>query len=97
MCKSEIFAELLDAVAKETEISKELILSECKKSDVVDARSILVKLLSDKGFYPTQIAEMMNKKYHTIKKILKCYPVRELNCKMLSTYFERINNCILTN
>ena len=42
MCKSEIFAEILNLVGKETEVSTELILSSSKVTEVVDARSIVV-------------------------------------------------------
>ena len=41
MCKSEIFAEILNIVGKETEVSTELILSSSKVTEVVDARSIV--------------------------------------------------------
>lgn len=36
MCKSEIFAEILNIVGKETEVSTELILSSSKVTEVVD-------------------------------------------------------------
>lgn len=39
MCKSEIFAEILNIVGKETEVSTELILSSSKVTEVVDART----------------------------------------------------------
>lgn len=61
MCKSEIFAEILEAVSRETEVSAAQILGNSKQMEVVDARSILVKLLSGKGFYPEQIAKLMHK------------------------------------
>ena len=47
MCKSEIFAEILNIVGKETEVSKELILSTSKVTEVVDARSIVVFFLTE--------------------------------------------------
>ena len=49
MCKSEIFAEILEAVSRETEVSAQRILGCSKQMEVVDARSILAKLLSEKG------------------------------------------------
>lgn len=36
MCKSEIFADILNIVGKETEVSTELILSSSKVTEVVD-------------------------------------------------------------
>ena len=38
MCKSEIFAEILEIVSQETEISVERILSSDKDTETVDAR-----------------------------------------------------------
>lgn len=52
MCKSEIFAEIINLVEKETEVSTELILSSSKVTEVVDARSIVAHLLSEYGLYP---------------------------------------------
>lgn len=46
MCKSEIFAEILNLVSKETEISANRILSSDKDTETVDARYLLVHLLS---------------------------------------------------
>lgn len=47
MCKSEIFAKILRIVSLETEVSEDLILSKCKRSDIVDSRGIMVVILSD--------------------------------------------------
>lgn len=61
MCKSEIFAEILNIVGKETEVSTELILSSSKVTEVVDARSIVVFFLTEYGLYPEQIATLLHK------------------------------------
>ena len=61
MCKSEIFAEILNIVGKETEVSTELILSSSKVTEVVDARSIVVFFLTEYGLYPEQIATLLPK------------------------------------
>lgn len=50
MCKSEIFAKILRIVSKETEVSEDLILSKCKRSDIVDSRGIMVVILSEYKF-----------------------------------------------
>lgn len=49
MRKSELFAEILECVAFETEITKEQILSKDKYQDVVDARYMLVHFCHEKG------------------------------------------------
>lgn len=56
MYKMQIFQDSLDAVAEETGIEKELILSNGKGEEVVDARCILVEVMSECGLYPLQIS-----------------------------------------
>ena len=56
MCKSEIFATIIKIVSMETEVSESLILSDCKSTDTVDARYLLVYFLSQSGLYPPSIA-----------------------------------------
>lgn len=56
MCKSEIFAEILNIVGKETEVSTELILSSSKVTEVVDARSIVVFFLTEYGLSCNAVA-----------------------------------------
>ena len=59
MCKSEIFAKILRIVSKETEVSEDLILSKCKRSDIVDSRGIMVftqqSINKLKNIYPDRI------------------------------------------
>lgn len=45
MCKSEIFAKIINIVSKETEVSVDQILSSDKNMETVDARYLLVSLL----------------------------------------------------
>ena len=56
MCKSEIFAKIINIVSKETEVPVDQILSSDKNMETVDARYLLVSLLSESGMYPSQIA-----------------------------------------
>lgn len=70
MCKSEIFAEILNLVGEETEVSKELILSTSKVTEVVDARSIVVFFLTEFGLYPEQIAALLHKTSASIRYLI---------------------------
>ena len=92
MCKTEIFADILDTVSKETEIPKERILSESKDAEVVDARYILVKLLTDTGMYPSQIASKINKTRRAVNYIIGNFSNRETAGKMLRIYLDNIKN-----
>lgn len=55
-----LFLDIVNEVAKETEIPADLIMSKKMVQEIVDARHIVVKLLYDLGFYKRQIAEKMN-------------------------------------
>lgn len=75
MCKSEIFAEILNVVGKETEVSTELILSSSKVTEVVDARSIVVFFLAEYGLYPEQIATLLHKTSASIRYLISTFAV----------------------
>ena len=97
MCKSEIFAKIIQAVSIETEVSETLILSNSKAMEVVDARSILAKLLQESGFYPMQIARYMHKTSASIRFLLTNYESRKNTNKMISIYTQNIRNVIKKN
>jgi len=88
MCKTEIFAEILDVVSNETEIPTSVILSPCKNADVVDARHIMVYLLSRYGFYPSSIASFMHITKRAVNAILTKFHDREKNGKILRINLE---------
>lgn len=68
MKKSEIFASVLADVSAETEIGSDRILSESKLEEVVDARYLVIYLLSRNGFYPRMIAERMRMSQRAVRK-----------------------------
>lgn len=76
MCKSRIFAELLSLVSVETEVPEEMIMSRSRAVEVVDARCILVKLLSEEGIYPSVIAGLMGRTPAGIRHILSDFDSR---------------------
>lgn len=90
MCKSEIFAEILRIVSKETEIQTSEILSNSKEAEVVDARYLLVHLLYERGFYPSQIALQTRKTKRSINYILSGFSDRIQRGKMLRIQYENI-------
>lgn len=60
MSKADTFNDILEIVARETEIETDVILSSCRRREVVDARYMLVNALQRHGFYNNSIATMMN-------------------------------------
>lgn len=90
MCKSEIFARLLQLVEQETEISKEQILSANKEAEVVDARYILVDMLTKAGFYPSRIAVLIRQSKRSVNYILSNFPDRLKAGKMMRLQWDNI-------
>ena len=90
MCKSEIFAEILNLVGKETEVSTELILSSSKVTEVVDARSIVVFFLTEFGLYPEQIATLLHKTSASVRYLISTFESRKTTNKMIAIYLQNI-------
>lgn len=90
MSKTKIFAEILEIVSIETEVSASDVISSCKQIEVVDARSIYVKILCEIGFYPVQIAEYMKRTTSSVRYLLTHYEEREKRNKMMAIYAQNV-------
>lgn len=97
MCKNEIFLFVLNEVSKETEISEEQILSSSKDMETVDARSIVVKLLSEMDMYPKRIATYMGKTPASIRYLITHHEARKKANKMIGKYMSNIRKRIENN
>lgn len=86
MRKSELFAQILECVAFETEIAKEQILSKDKFQDVVDARYMLVHFCHKNGMYTTDIARMMRFSRRAIEKMVAGFDERKRYSTLYSKY-----------
>lgn len=84
MCKSEIFFNLLGLTERETEVPKERILGDFRDMESTDARYVLVRLLSEAGLYPDQIAGMTNRTARGIRHLL----ARNITSPMIGIYLE---------
>ena len=94
MCKSEIFAEILEAVSRETEVSAAQILGCSKHMEVVDARSITAKLLNEQGLYPEQIAVLMHKTAASVRYLLSNYENRKSANKIIAIYMQNVRKSL---
>lgn len=92
MCKSEIFAEIISLVEEETEVTSERILSMDKDMEVVDARSMLVVLLFENGFYPSNIAKLINKTHRCVNYLIAEFKEREKGSRIIRIQMERLRN-----
>lgn len=59
MCKSELFNLTLNAVSQEMEIAAKRILSHDMDSEVVDARHLLIRILTARGLYSSEVAHVL--------------------------------------
>lgn len=76
MKKSEIFAGILTDVSKETEIDSGRILSPERTEEVVDARYLVISMLSHNGFYPRMIAERIGMSQCAVRKAMARFDER---------------------
>ena len=95
MCKTEIFAKILEAVSRVTEVDKEDILSDIRREEVVDARSILAFLMNENGFYIGEIAACMKRTRPSIRYLLKCFENRSGMRKMIRINMEEAQKYLL--
>lgn len=94
MCKSEIFAEILQAVSQETEIPPEQILSSRKDEETVDARYLLVYFLSRNGFCSSRIALCIHKDVRTVNLIITQFEERKASKKYFGILLENIRKLL---
>lgn len=90
--KAQILQEVLSAVVEETEIPREQILSGVKSEEVVDARSLLIRLLNEKGLYPTQISQITGICPRSVDRFLQDFNERIQCRKILRINYDRARN-----
>lgn len=96
MKKTQLFNTVLNLVSQETEIPECIILSRSRSTDVVDARCILVKMLSHKGMYPSQIATYIKHTPASVRNLLFSYSDRVHNNNLIEIISKRIQKQLET-
>lgn len=86
----QIFQDTLAAVVEAMEVEQNQILSGCKQEEVVDARSLLIKLMSDKGLYPVQISKITGLNSRSVNQFLLGFNERINSRKILRINYERL-------
>lgn len=97
MPRTDIYRAIIDAIEKETEITEDRILSKAKTTEVVDARAILVNMLLENGFYPSQIARYIHKTPSSVNNLIRDYSNRVKNNKIIQIYLTNIRKNITRN
>lgn len=77
------FVAVIQATAQAADIPCDDILSESKSLEVVDARSIAIKILSDAGYCPARIARLFHKTQASIRYTLANFEDRKKSNKIL--------------
>ena len=94
MGKRDTFNLVLSLIEEETEISRDLILSGDKHEEVVDARALLIIILSEIGFYPSQIATLSGICPRCISPFIVGFGERIASRRMLGVFYERVRKKI---
>ena len=92
MYKMQIFQETLAVVVEAMEVEQEQILSGCKQEEVVDARALLIQLMSDKGLYPVQISKVTGLNGRSVSQFLLGFRERIKSRKILRMNYENLKN-----
>ena len=97
MCKTQLFNTVLQLVSEETEIPECLILSHSRSVEIVDARSILVNILAERGIYPVQIADYIHHTPASVRNLITDYNARKNNNHLIDIMSKRIRNSLESN
>lgn len=81
-----VLEQYISIVVDVCDISREELLCKCKKEELVDARHILIKLLSETGAYPVMIAHSLNITPRAVNDVLN-----KFNSNVQSKKWMRIN------
>lgn len=90
MCKSIFYSHILAAVEKETEVSRERILSREKESDVVEARGLLFYYLFRNGFSYVQISRLTGLTRQCVAASISRFPTKDNRSNFLTIIMQQI-------
>ena len=94
MYKMQVYLDTLSAVAEETEVEMEKILSGCKEEEVVDARILLIRLLSEQGLYPIQISRFTGICIRSVNRFLLDFQDRIVSRRMMRLFYDNVRKKI---
>ena len=97
MCKSDIFNQICQLGARETEVDSSEIIGANRTMEVVDARCLFFQLLREKGFVPTQIANKTQRTAAAVRYLLSKYDERVAQNKMVELYAQKVRKQLENN
>lgn len=93
----ELASSVIDLVADELEISRELVLSKSRTAEAVDARHLAIKLLHSKDIYPSRIAAICNLSQRSVHYIITTFDARLQTNKSLRNIHAKITKQLGNN
>lgn len=85
-----ILSDVVEAVAAETDVPVEMIMSRNRENEVVDARHICVKILRMRGMYVSRIAGLMRMTPRNVLYVLSDFDDRITFNRPMRNNYERI-------
>lgn len=76
------FMAVIKATAEIAEVDESALIADCRYSEVIEARIIAMKILSDMGYSPQRLAKYFHKSEQGIRLILSMYEDRHRNALM---------------
>ncbi len=93
----EYASSVIDLVADELEVSRELILSKSRTAEAVDARHLAIQLLHGKDIYPSRIASIFGLSPRSIHYIITTFDARLQANKSLRNIHAKITKQLGNN
>lgn len=96
---NEYYRRTVEVVSGLTGVTEGEIVGKRRMRELVDARCLVVKLLRDAGYYPTQIAPVMGMSVRWVQKIVECFDgrVRFASDAMLRINWEEARKILRIN
>ena len=94
---AELADYVLELVAEELDVPKDLILSKSRKAEIVDARHMVAKLLHIRNVYPSRIAEIFGVSPRSIHYIITSFDARIQTNRMLRNSYAKLAKALCEN
>jgi len=93
MCKTDLLEKIISIVSDLTEIEREELLSRSRRSDVTEAKCLLIYLLKVNGVKPYKIATLLNIPERSIYYAITSFSLRSDQAgSMLGAWLKEANS-----
>lgn len=79
---SDDFSLVVKVTAEVAEVEESALITDCRYAEVIEARIIAMRILSDMGYSPQRLAKYFHKSEQGIRLILSMYEDRHRNIIM---------------